>query len=101
MEYSKYTKKQLDSIQNDYDFLGMSFSLMPDIEHRYCIKPTWNDVIYIAEPDVMDNTTITFVITGKNKKERYYISDMKMNDAIAFAHDYCMISPEYMRLFMG
>lgn len=97
MEYSKYTKKQLDSIQNDYDFLGMSFSLMPDIEHRYCIKPTWNDVIYIAEPNVMDNTTITFVITEKNKKERYYISDMKMNDAIAFAHDYCMISPEYMR----
>lgn len=90
-----YNSKKKDALQNDYDFLGMDYSLMPDEGRRYCIKPTWTDKIYIAEPDVMGNTTITFDLTTGGKK--YYIGEMKMQDAIMLAHDFCIISPDYMR----
>lgn len=30
----KYNSKKMDEFQNDYDFLGMDYSLMPDTEHR-------------------------------------------------------------------
>lgn len=91
----KYNSKKMDEFQNDYDFLGMDYSLMPDTEHRYCIKPTWNDYIYLADPDVMGNTTVTFDLTTSVGK--YYIGEMKMQDAISFVHDFCMISPDYMK----
>ena len=91
----EYNEKKKGELQDDYDFLGMDYSLMPDEEHRYCIKPTWNDKIYIAEPDVMGNTTITFDLATDGKK--YYIGDMKIQEAIALAHDFCIISPDYMR----
>lgn len=91
----KYNSKKMDEFQNDYDFLGMDYSLMPDTEHRYCIKPTWNDHIYLADPDVMGNTTVTFDLTASVGK--YYIGEMKMQDAISFVHDFCMISPDYMK----
>lgn len=82
----KYNSKKMDEFQNDYDFLGMDYSLMPDTEHRYCIKPTWNDHIYLADPDVMGNTTVTFDLTASVGK--YYIGEMKMQDAISFVHDF-------------
>ena len=91
----KYNSKKMDEFQNDYDFLGMDYSLMPDTEHRYCIKPTWNDHIYLADPDVMGNTTVTFDLTASVGK--YYIGEMKMQDAISFVHDFCMVSPDYMK----
>ena len=78
----------------DIEFGDLYVETLPDEKHRYRIKPNWTDEIYISQPDVLDKVTIEFRLHTDNK-DKYYIGETTMTEAISIATDYCIGQPDF------
>lgn len=78
----------------DFEFGDLYVETLPDEKHRYRIKPNWTDEIYISQPDVLDKVTIEFRLHTDNK-DKYYIGETTMTEAISIATDYCIGQPDF------
>lgn len=82
------------------DFGDLAVSYTPDESKYYCIRPNFNDAVYISKPDMMGNVTVTASISlsflGIDKTESFQ-SEMKMEDAIEAARKICYCQPAWTR----
>lgn len=78
----------------DFEFGDLYVETLPEEKHRYRIKPNWTDEIYISQPDVLDKVTIEFRLHTDNK-DKYYIGETTMTEAISIATDYCIGQPDF------
>ena len=89
--FQKFTHVQEEC---DFEFGDLYVETLPDEKHRYRIKPNWTDEIYISQPDVLDKVTIEFRLHTDNK-DKYYIGETTMTEAISIATDYCIGQPDF------
>lgn len=58
-EYLKIEQaKRMES--DDIDFGNLDVRIQADEERYYCIKPNWNEEIFMSKPDVLDMVRIEF-----------------------------------------
>ncbi len=88
--------------ESGLDFGRLYVTAMPDENHRFVIRPSWEEAIYISTPDVMGNVTVDFHVSMNVKTtgscgKQHYIANLPFTDAVRLAKEYCMLSPEYGR----
>ena len=89
--YYALAKKNEDSAEDTYDFGDLHYEIQPSEEKRYLIHADWHNTITISKPDIMGQATIDFFVDGK-----HHIGEMRMDQAISLAQDYCYTVPRYM-----
>lgn len=95
--YSQFQDLRMAESGN-YDFGDLDVKVQADETRYYKITPNWNDAIYIAKPDVLDQTTITFQIATSDAGKPFVIQgNLKMDEAIELARMYCELGAEWFR----
>ncbi len=77
----------------DIDFKGLVVEVGPDMAKRYAVKPSWDERIYLSEPDVLDNCAIEFDLLADPRHDmsapRRFSGTMKTEDAVTLARRFC------------
>ena len=98
-EYRQFRDNRI-GISGTYDFGSLDVETQAEEIRYYKITPNWNDVIYIAKPDVLDNTVITFNVSPHMPGYQQPVAvsgSMKMQDAIELAKMYCELGQDWQR----
>lgn len=78
---------------DDPDFGDFYVEKQADASKRYRIQLTYDDEVFLSEPDMLDNVTVCFHIKGY--KQKIYTGEMKLTDALELIREYCETLPLY------
>lgn len=87
-----YDKKRQKNVL-DYDFGNLDVEICPNEDKHYMITPSWDEVVYISKPDVLDNVNIEFHVPGLGERSSIISGEMKMDEAIELVTAYCETRP--------
>ena len=85
-----YTEKR-QSVEPEYDFGNLDVEICPDDEKHYMINPSWEEVIYISKPDVLDNVNVEFHTSDSS----IISGTLKMDKAVELVKAYCESLPGF------
>ena len=85
-----YTEKR-QSAEPEYDFGNLDVEICPDDEKHYMINPSWDEVIYISKPDVLDNVNVEFHTSDSS----IISGTLKMDKAVELVKAYCESLPGF------
>lgn len=89
-EYLKIEQaKRMES--DDIDFGNLDVRIQADEERYYCIKPNWNEEIFMSKPDVLDMVRIEFDL----EYGKILCGTMKLDDAVRMIRAYCDTMPSF------
>ena len=95
INYLKAQEKKWTHADQNYNFGSLAVTIRADYRHRFSVKPTWDERIYISSPDILDNTSVELHVFGsfcKLPKEVIAFTGVcSLDEAIRIAKMYCMI----------
>lgn len=90
-ETLKHNQEEKKGGYEDLDFGDLAYTVTPYDKRKFRIQATYDTSIYLSEPDVLNNSTVTiesnYGIEGVKK--------MKFDEAIDFITGYCQMQPDY------
>ena len=95
----KEVHKMLDKREelSDEEFGNLSVDVFADEQKRYRIKPSWDEEIWMSEPDVLNRTLLRFPnVSGYGSKGCGIAAWMPFPKAIDAVRMYCELQPDYL-----
>ena len=80
----------------DIDFGNLIVSVNADLNKKYEIHPTWNEAIYMSDPDVLNNVSLTLSLSSiPSAIKNTSVSNIPLEKALNFIHKYCKTRADY------